>query len=242
VQSFLEATAPIFAMTQEATKPAKESPELLDEVLDFYRAKLTEHGPKALGVGWNGEDRQVIMFDQILKVCASPRSGIRDKDFTLLDYGCGYGALFGHLLANSWSFQRYVGFDLLPEMTAAGTARFQAHSEIAEFVSDAAKLMPADYVVCTGALNVKQNADPSAWQAHVIEVLRQMWALARKGIAFNSLTSYSEPEKMRADLYYADPCFFFDYCKRHFSRQVALLHDYGLWEFTILVRREEVAP
>jgi hypothetical protein len=30
---------------------------------------------------------------------------------------------------------------------------------------------------------------------------------------------------------------FFDHCKRNFSRQVALLHDYGLWEFTILVRK-----
>ena len=37
---------------------------------------------------------------------------------------------------------------------------------------------------------------------------------------------------MRADLYYADPRAFFDLCKRHYSKQVALLHDYGLYEFT----------
>jgi len=29
----------------------------------------------------------------------------------------------------------------------------------------------------------------------------------------------------------------FDYCKRTYSRDVALLHDYGLYEFTILVRK-----
>jgi hypothetical protein len=42
---------------------------------------------------------------------------------------------------------------------------------------------------------------------------------------------------MRDDLYYADPCELFDHCKRQHSRNVALLHDYTLYEFTILVRR-----
>jgi hypothetical protein len=43
---------------------------------------------------------------------------------------------------------------------------------------------------------------------------------------------------MRDDLYYADPRVIFDHCKRSFSRWVALLHDYGLYEFTIIVRRD----
>ena len=214
---------------------------MLDRVLDFYRAKITEHGPTALGVGWNDEERQVIMFDQILKICSSPRSGTRDTNFSLLDYGCGYGALLKYLLANSWAIDRYIGFDLLPEMTAAGKEMFRAQAQVAEFIDDRSLLAPADYVVCTGMLNVKENADNLAWQSHVVEALEHMWSLARKGMAFNSLTSYSEPEKMRGDLYYADPCFLFDYCKRHFSRHVALLHDYGLWEFTIHVRRDEIA-
>jgi len=42
---------------------------------------------------------------------------------------------------------------------------------------------------------------------------------------------------MRPDLHYADPCVLFDRCKRRHSPRVALLHDYGLWEFTILVRK-----
>jgi hypothetical protein len=60
----------------------------------------------------------------------------------------------------------------------------------------------------------------------------------RKGFAFNCLTSYSDPERMRDDLYYGDPCYYFDLCKRLYSPQVSLLHDYGLWEFTIIVRKD----
>ena len=42
---------------------------------------------------------------------------------------------------------------------------------------------------------------------------------------------------LRLDLYYADPCALFDYCKRSFSRNVALLHDYEIYDFTLLVRK-----
>ena len=40
-------------------------------------------------------------------------------------------------------------------------------------------------------------------------------------------------------LYYADPGRLFDLCKRRYSRNIALLHDYGLYEFTILVRKTQ---
>jgi hypothetical protein len=52
------------------------------------------------------------------------------------------------------------------------------------------------------------------------------------------LTSYSDAEKMRDDLYYGDPLIFFDRSKRRHARNVALLHDYGLWEWTLLVRKD----
>ena len=44
-------------------------------------------------------------------------------------------------------------------------------------------------------------------------------------------------ERHQADLFYADPLHLFDRCKRTYSRFVTLLHDYPLYEFTIIVRR-----
>ena len=72
----------------------------------------------------------------------------------------------------------------------------------------------------------------------VVDCLRKMDDHATQGMAFNMLTKYSDADKMRADLYYADPLFLFDYCKRNFSKNVALLHDYRLYDFTILVRKD----
>ena len=61
---------------------------------------------------------------------------------------------------------------------------------------------------------------------------------SNKGFAFNCLTSYSDRDKMRNDLYYADPSFLFDYCKKKYSKNVAILHDYDLYEFTVLIRKQ----
>jgi hypothetical protein len=74
------------------------------------------------------------------------------------------------------------------------------------------------------------------WRAYILETIKNFADLSTKGFAFNMLTLYSDAEKMRPDLYYGDPTFFFDHCKRNYSRNVALLHDYELYDFTILVR------
>ena len=46
---------------------------------------------------------------------------------------------------------------------------------------------------------------------------------------------------MRDYLYYPNPCEVFDWCKRRYAKDVALLHDYGLYAFTMLVRKSPAA-
>jgi len=99
------------------------------------------------------------------------------------------------------------------------------------------QLQPADFAVASGVFNVKQDADNDSWRAYIWETLADLAALGTRGFAFNALTSYSDEDKRRPDLYYADPLEAFDRCKRTFSRFVTLLHDYPLYEFTIIVRR-----
>jgi hypothetical protein len=95
----------------------------------------------------------------------------------------------------------------------------------------------ADYGVASGIFNVALDQERVAWEHYVIDTLDAMHAATKLGFAFNCLTSYSDAEYRRPHLYYGDPRFFFDHCKRRYSRQVALLHDYGLYEFTIIVRK-----
>jgi hypothetical protein len=49
------------------------------------------------------------------------------------------------------------------------------------------------------------------------------------------LTSFADADRMRDDLYYADPAIWVTFCLRRFPRAVTLVHDYPLYEFTMLV-------
>jgi SAM-dependent methyltransferase len=200
---------------------------VLDAVQRYYSEKVVEHGPTAKGVDWNDTVSQELRFDQLLKVVDTTPS------FTINDYGCGYGALAGHLAGRGCDFA-YTGFDISEEMLAQARS---LHGD-QRFVGRDDELEPADYTVASGIFNVKLDAPVGEWEEHVFRTLARLDELSTRGFAFNMLTSYSDADRMRDDLYYADPRVVFDHCKRTFSRWVALLHDYGLYEFTMLVRKE----
>jgi SAM-dependent methyltransferase len=200
-------------------------------VASYYSAKLLAHGETAQGVDWKSEESQQLRFEQLLRLLGAERS------FSILDFGCGWGALFERLLRDGHA-PRYFGFDVSAAMVERARSRLGADPRAA-FTADAAELGPVDYVLASGIFNVKLQVLEDDWRAYVVQVLDQMNRLATRGFAFNALSLYSDPEKRRPDLHYADPRALFDHCKRHYSPRVALLHDYPLWEFTILVRREE---
>jgi SAM-dependent methyltransferase len=201
--------------------------DLLDKVEQYYSARFVEHGPTARGVDWNGEESQRIRFAQLLQIT-------RDRiGFSLNDVGCGYGALVDFLREESLEFQ-YTGFDLSRPMIEHAR---KCHPTRA-FLLTADDLPVADYSVASGIFNVKLDTDDEDWTAYVLATLDMMNDHSSRGFAFNMLTSYSDPERCRDDLYYGDPGHFFDLCRRSYARNIALHHDYGLWEWTILVRKE----
>jgi hypothetical protein len=93
-----------------------------------------------------------------------------------------------------------------------------------------------DYAVASGIFNVRLDAPVEQWRTHVVATIERLAQLSSKGFAFNMLSRYADAEMMRDYLYYADPGECFRLCKERWSRNVALLHDYDLYEFTIMVR------
>ena len=197
-------------------------------VRDYYDAKLAVHGPTPAGVDWNSQESQELRFAQLARLWHG------DRGASILDYGCGYGALAAWLRAAGHQGP-YRGFDLSRSMAETG-ARVAAALPACSFTNERHSLEPADYAVASGIFNVKLDTPVTAWEAHIRETLRDVASLGRRGFAFNVLTLFSDPERRRPDLYYADPLAMLDHCARTFSRRVALLHDYPLYEFTVLVR------
>jgi SAM-dependent methyltransferase len=200
---------------------------------EYFTEKLETFGATAKGVDYNGEQAQQIRFSELVRII-NPVS-----KFSVIDYGSGYGAMFEYLYARNWSFE-YYGVDIIEKMVIAGREKYKAFPN-AHFTTDEKELPVADYLVAAGIFNIKLDSAHDGWKAFVCETLPRMNAFCSKGFAFNMLTKYSDENRMsqRPDLFYGDPLFFFDFCKRNFSRNVALLHDYGLYDFTILVRKDQ---
>lgn len=204
----------------------------LEAVARYYAARLAAHGATAGGVDWNSEASQTLRFEQLVRLWepGSPPDGI-------LDWGCGVGALLTFLRGRGYT-GAYAGFDIEPSMIDCGRGLHRSDAG-AIFTTDAAALPRLDAAVASGVLNVKLDHDDEAWTAHVHGTLDELATRSRRGFAFNVLTAYADPGRRRADLYYADPLELFAHCRRRYSPRVALLHDYPLFEFTMLVRTKD---
>ena len=72
--------------------------DLLIEVAEYYTSKLAQHGETPRGVDWNGEQSQMLRFEQLSKIVDT------STQFSINDLGCGYGALYDFLAHKYESF------------------------------------------------------------------------------------------------------------------------------------------
>lgn len=200
-----------------------------DAVAQYYSGKLREFQATPRGVDWNSEASQLIRFEMLSSVIDSASA------YSILDYGCGYGALLDYLLNRGDSITHYIGYDVAGPMVQEAKARVRDSDIVTD---DPSELKKVDYCVASGIFNVKLTCPDRTWLEYVTEMVDHIASLSGRGFAFNMLTKHSDPEYMRGDLYYADPSWMLEYCAQKFSRHVAVLHDYELYEFTVRVKWE----
>ena len=178
-------------------------------------------------------EAQELRFYQLIKLLPE-----NSQDYSLLDYGCGYGA-FLTFLRDKGINCHYVGYDCLKNMIDQAEL-LHKNDQRSKFVCESTVAEKFDYSIGSGVFNQKVDTDTEGWTEYVMKTLDSINEASKRGFAINFLTSYSDPEKMREDLYYPDPCKLFDYCVRNYSRNVAILHDYGAYEFTLAVRKSQM--
>jgi len=205
-----------------------DEPPDLAPIAGLYEDSLSRFGQTAMGVGWRTEDSQRLRFEKLLHVL----DGAGDEPIEVNDLGCGYGALFEHLERGPCPVATYVGYDISEEMLQA--ARQRVPPTRGRLVAGDRVTEPADYSFASGIFNVRLSADEASWSAYVRTTVRNLAEYSRRGFAFNLLTTYCDYKEEH--LFYGDPLWWFDWCKREVTPSVALLHDYPLFEWTIVGR------
>jgi SAM-dependent methyltransferase len=205
--------------------------DTLDKIANLYSGNLSEHGDQSKAVGWPTADSQELRFEKLSQVISE-----MDSPFSVNDYGCGYGAHLEYLLQKKYSVSGYNGYDLSEEMLSKSKERLEGFKGDLKLINSSKISTPADFTFVSGTFNVRFESTYEEWKKFIEEALTMINQSSNFGFSFNLLIKYVDWEEPH--LFYGDPCFWFDFCKLNFSKQVSLLHDYPLYEWTILVRKK----
>lgn len=208
--------------------------KIFESVAHYYAEKLHAYGATPKGVDWNDTAGQYERFDQLAKLIKN----CNEARVSVFDLGCGYGEFLRYLRTCCGQFNQldFEGVDLSNDMIAAAQNIWQDQKN-AKFTMGHLPVARADFGFASGIFNVRLGVDSDVWLRYILDTLTSMDKYTSRGFAFNCLSAYSDKHRQVDKLYYADPVVLFDYCKRKFSKNVALLHDYNMYEFTILVRK-----
>jgi len=201
---------------------------MLTRISDFYRKSLSEHQSTPKGVGWKDKESQELRFKQLCRVIAGG-----SRRISINDFGCGYGALFEYL-NKRLMVKKYYGYDVCLDMITA--AKQKNTQSKAVFIQSSSISHVADYSFASGTFTVKLDSTHKAWIDYIKLSLIEMSEKSTRGFAFNALSTYVDWKSK--DAFYANPLFWFAFCKQNISEYVSLVHDYPLFEWTIVVRKE----
>jgi SAM-dependent methyltransferase len=203
---------------------------ILRKVASYYASKLDLYGPTSLGVDWKDTESHERRHRQFLRLLdGSPNASI-------IDIGCGFGDFFRFLRAMG-HHGRFVGYDIAPSMIAKAR-EIHGEADDREWRVGAEPTEIVDFAIASGIFNVRGDVSDEAWTHYVKQTVAMLARAGSRGFAFNMLSMSSDPDRRRPDLFYADPAEMLAYCLSHYGRSVALLQDYGLYEFTIMVRHQ----
>ena len=207
---------------------AGPDPLIVSGVAAYYTSKLAMHGPTPQGVDWNGKESHELRHRQFLRLLDGA------PDASILDLGCGYGDFLRFVRAAGHRGS-FIGYDVAPDMITEA-ARLHGERADCRWRIGAEPAETADFAVASGIFNVKSEVPTEIWARYVRETIDVLARTGRRGFAFNVLSLSNDPERRSGTLYYADAGEMLCHCLLRYGRSVALLQDYGLYEFTVVVR------
>jgi hypothetical protein len=203
------------------------APNPLDRVAAYFTDAILKHGATAQGVGWRDQESQELRFSKLIQVTRGIRHG------RLVEVGCGWGALALWAERAGFDFE-YIGYDISAEMISSARSICKGLTK-ASFEIGAGPFAPADWVVASGIFNVRLDTPDAEWRMQGDETIDAMARSARLGFAINFLTGFSDEGRKEAYLYYPYPGEMLDSVMLRHGRTAIIMHDYPLYEFTILV-------
>jgi SAM-dependent methyltransferase len=196
------------------------------KIAKHYDDCFQKHGDNNLGVDWpKHEDtitRHQVMFDLI-----------KDKNSTLLDFGCGLGHFFKWIQETQDPYPIYSGLDINESFYKTCKEKYHFldfyHTDI--LIND--NIPNFDYIVCNGTFTEKRELSQDEMMEFFTSVLKKLWVKTNKGISFNLMSKLVDWE--RDDLFHVSMDELGWFLKNNLNRDFVIRNDYKLYEYTVYV-------
>ena len=206
-------------------------------IVAHYEASLRVYGDEHRGVRWesaaDAETRYFVMLG-LLRASAPER-------VSLLDFGCGAAHLLDLIQRLDRQEIDYRGLDI--SEAYINLCRLK-HPHIPFYCADILDtdiaLPQFDYIVMNGVFTIKWTLTFEEMWSYFTTMLKKVFLLARRGIAFNVMTTTTDLQ--RSSFFHLP----FDQLARfvttHLSPHFTIHHDYGLMDYTVYVYHEPTRP
>jgi SAM-dependent methyltransferase len=225
-------------MSQERTitamQPHSESWRIITE---HYEKCLRRHGATPAGVDWPSGADLATRYGVMLELLAEA-----EGQQQLLDLGCGPGLLLDYLAATGQTDRvGYHGIDLSHEMVDMARARWPAHAfSCRDIILAPLPDQSVDVVIMNGVLTERVTLETETMIALAKSLVAAAFRAARTGIAFNVMNTHVDWK--RRDLFHWPFDSLADFLRSEVSPHYVLRADYGLYEYTCIVRRQPRIP
>lgn len=203
-------------------------------IITHYESCLEQYGDSHLGVDWpkadDVEKRHRVMLEVI-------KPDLHNDKVSLLDFGCGAAHLNEYIIQQGLKNIQYAGLDLSDKFVRLSQVKFPENQFFClDLLDDKASLPQFDYIVMNGVFTEKRDLSFEEMFAYFKELIARVFAHARIGIAFNTMTKHVDWE--REDLFHLPFDTLAEFLKAEVTKNFVFRNDYGLYEYTTYVYRE----
>ena len=204
------------------------------DIVKHYESCLDMHGDSHLGVDWpraqDVETRLRVMLDLL--------RDDRSEKVTLLDLGCGLSHLAEYLQKKEFKNIEYSGLDLSEKFVKISKGKFPSHTYYClDILTDSDGLPEFDYIVMNGIFTQKRSLSFEEMFSFLRQMVKVAFSKCRKGLAFNVMSGNVDWE--RGEAFHLPFDRLADFLTSEVCRDFVFRHDYGLYEYTAYVYRQD---